>query len=357
MPNCGGYTSTARGSKCHGRDGVKKLVIWCLSDGRPGHFNQSRGIIKALSRNFRVEPEWIEVRLRYPFVRLVLTALFNYTRGAWFNLVRMLYSAVLPDGRPDLVVSSGGNTLFLNVSLARHFGCRNLFSGGLRKLAPRCFTAYLTLEDDPHENAVPVVLAPTEMDIGELAELRTRLRSERQWQGPVWMMAIGGNSGIYHYHQQDWQALAAFMHGLSGQAQVRWLLTTSRRTGREVEEKLQAMIDPGILLDAVWYASAPGKVMREFLALADVVVCTEDSFSMITESVSGGRPVIAARPEQVRHDAHYAWAVNNLVQAGLIVRVPLQNAVTADVVEGLAGIRPLQQSMPDRLAEQLARFL
>lgn len=336
---------------------MKKLAIWCLSDGRPGHFNQSRGIIKALSRNYQVEPEWIEARLRFPFLRLPLTFLLNHTRGAWYRLVVSCYRVVLPEGAPDLVVSAGGNTLFLNVSLARRHRCKNLFSGGLRRVSPRCFSAYLTLEPEPYENAVQVVLAPTEMDSGELEVLRTRLRPGLSWDGPVWLMTIGGDSGIYRYRQQDWQALADLMRELAGRLRVRWLLTTSRRTGKVFEDGLRSMIDPGIVLDAVWYATEPRKVMREFLAVADTVVCTEDSFSMITEAVSAGRPVIAARPEQVRDDAYYAWAVANLVEAGLIARCELQTVTAADIESMLDRITPLSQSMPDRLAAQLARFI
>jgi len=46
-----------------------------------------------------------------------------------------------------------------------------------------------------------------------------------------WLLLIGGNGAGYRYEDADWRALAAAVNRLGKEEGVRWLVTTSRRTG------------------------------------------------------------------------------------------------------------------------------
>ncbi|NNJ94400.1 MAG: hypothetical protein HKP57_06625 [Halobacteria archaeon] len=333
------------------------LRVWCLSDGRPGHYNQSHGIVKALSHRYDTRQEWIEADLRLPFMRPLLPLLLNHTRGAWFRLIMACYRCRLPAGAPDMIVSAGGNTLFLNAALARHFHCKNLFSGSLRRLSHRCFTGYLTLAAPAHDNAIQVLLAPTEMDSDELTMYRNHVREEQGWSGPIWCMVIGGDSGFYTFTAHDWIELARFMARMSDLFHVRWLLTTSPRTGQAVDSLLRDNIDPALLLDAVWYSQAPRKVMRDYLAAADVVMCTEDSLTMLTEAVSAGRPVISLRPARVSPNAAYEHALSRLTHARLLASLPITELDEVNVGEVIDTLEPIAESMPAILARKLEALI
>ena len=126
------------------------LQVWLLSDGMPGHFNQARAIAAALAVDRAIEITWVELRLRVGLARRLLRLVLNSRhrpmarhRLSWF------YRGVLPDGCPDILISAGGRTSFANAWLARWFGVPNVYAGSLRGLAPRHFSAVLTLEAMP----------------------------------------------------------------------------------------------------------------------------------------------------------------------------------------------------------------
>lgn len=48
-----------------------------VSDGVPGHFNQSKGVLFALERDFELDVHWIELTLKHKFYRRPLTWLLN----------------------------------------------------------------------------------------------------------------------------------------------------------------------------------------------------------------------------------------------------------------------------------------
>jgi hypothetical protein len=61
----------------HNQPKIKKTV-WVVSDGVPGHFNQSKGVLFALERDFELEVHWIELTLKHKLYRRPLTWLLNY---------------------------------------------------------------------------------------------------------------------------------------------------------------------------------------------------------------------------------------------------------------------------------------
>lgn len=332
---------------------MQKRIVWCLSDGRPGHYSQSRGILKAFRSLYQVDVQWVEVRLRLPFMRPLLSWLLNHTKGPVHRLTMACYAVAMPLGRPDLIVSSGGNTLFLNVSLSRKFNCQNLFCGSLRQVSASNFTAYLTLSTPAHGNAIQVQLAPTEMDCTEMNVHRSNVRQAHGWHGTIWCLAVGGDSGTYHYTMEEWQALARFVRRTAVDRGIRWLLSTSRRSGGLVEQVLRDNVPAELLLDVVWYGKEPRQVMRDYLAASDVVLCTEDSLTMLTEAVSAGRPVVSLRPGLVLPDAAYELALQRLVDARLLTSVRMDRLGAVCFDELVVGLVPLAESVSARLARQL----
>jgi len=87
------------------------------------------------------------------------------------------------------------------------------------------------------------------------------------------------------------------MNTLARREGIRWLVTTSRRTGAEAEARLRAGLDSAVVAAAVWWAEKPEKKMQAFLGAAECVFVTQDSVTMVTEAVASGRPVVVVRPE------------------------------------------------------------
>ena len=59
----------------------RPLNAWVLSDGQPGHYNQARGIVRALRRIRPVEVSRINAELRLGLARGLLRSVLNRNRA------------------------------------------------------------------------------------------------------------------------------------------------------------------------------------------------------------------------------------------------------------------------------------
>ncbi|RLS58590.1 MAG: hypothetical protein DWH91_02085 [Planctomycetota bacterium] len=335
------------------------LRVLILSDGRPGHFNQSKGVLRALQFHHRIETEWCELHLRSAALRPILTGLLNYSpkvpdpaRLGFFYQVDQL-----PHPTPDLIVSAGGNTLHANAWLARAFSCRNLFIGDPRKLGPHCFWRVLTYrERQPsppfiHWEITPVPILPEEIT----AEGQRFREAEALHGAPLWTLLIGGDGGGYRYQREDWEHLIAGMRRLSARHGIRWLTVTSRRSGDIVESMLATLEHDPMIARLSLYTRDRGARYRDFLGAGDRVVATEDSHMMLTEAISAGRPVLSLRPREARPD----WT-NQLFFDSYSREGYLQRAAIVELEDDQFDWTPTDQTFQSPLRElgqQLSRWL
>lgn len=306
-------------------------TVWVVSDGKPGHFNQSRGVLLALERLFEIRAEWVEVRLRSGLWRKPLTALLNRTHSPLPASVLTMSYAIesFPDSPPDLIVVAGGRAVFAAILLARCYNAGLLYCGSLRGLDPRHFTAAMTLEQQAdHPANLVLEVPPTLVDRQELARRGTALRSTLAATGtppttPLWTVLIGGDGAGYTYTVAHWEELGSALSALANRLGARLLITTSRRTGATAERALRDAVDPTYIADAVWYSDAPRAITQDYLGAADVVFATIDSMSMIMETVSAGRPLFAIEPPGGRPDGRYLDAITRLADAKRLRRIAL----------------------------------
>ncbi len=335
------------------------LRVLVLSDGRPGHFNQSKGVLRALEFHHRLQVEWCELHLRSAALRPILTGLLNYSpkvpdpaRLGFFYRVDQL-----PLPTPDLIVSAGGNTLHANAWLARAFGCRNIFVGDPRKLGPHCFWRVLTYRDRQpsppfiHWEITPVPILPDEI----AAEGQRYRESESLQSEKLWTLLIGGNGGGYTYDQEDWERLVAGMRSLSTAHAIRWLVVTSRRTGELVEQRLAAIEQDPMIARLSLYSRDQGRRYRDFLGAGDRIVATEDSHMMLTEAISAGRPVLSLRPRDARPDSTNQIFFDSYSRAGYLQRAAIVE-LTDEAFEWVPSNQTFQPPLRE-LGDLLSRWL
>lgn len=293
---------------------VKPLIVWLLSDGAPGHLSQSRGIVDALATRRMVETRTIELKIRSPFWKRLGRLLLPRIRDtdAW---LRRICDIAPPTGQPDLVVSSGANTLLANALLARRHGVPNVYSGTLKGYDPAAFARVFTVVplDVACNHVLPLPPVP-----GELARPLPPPTGE-----PRIAVLVGGDGAGYVFKEADWRAFGAGLAALARRDGARLLLTTSRRTGAVAEAWLRESIPVELIADAVWWSQAPRKVMRDFLGAASAIVVTEDSLSMVAESLYSGRPVVSVSPVVAQPNANDGAALQAYAERGLLVRQPL----------------------------------
>jgi len=101
---------------------------------------------------------------------------------------------------------------------------------------------------------------------------------------------VGGTSGVYCLDEDSAQrlgeAVAAFAQAVGGSV----FATTSPRTGPEATAALQRGLGPHSYLH-VWQPGQQDNPYLAYLALADMLVVTGDSESMLAEAVATGKPL------------------------------------------------------------------
>lgn len=312
----------------------RPLRVLVLSDGRPGHFNQSKGVLRALRFHREVQEQWVNVRLRAAITRPAMALLLNTRTGKLpRRLLNWCYVIDEIEGiAPDLILSAGGNTSFANSWLARDFGCRNLFVGEPRRLRGQCFWRCLTYV--PHEPSPPFIhwkITPVPILAEEIAaEGQRYLQSEGLAGEPLWTLLVGGDGGGCQYSRDDWQALVEGLRALSLKAGIRWLVVTSRRTGAEGEAAFDAVRNDPMMARLSLYSRDQGNRYRDFLGAGQRIVTTEDSHMMLTESISTGRPVLCVRPRIAQPDWTGQLFLDNYTSAGYATRARITDLARPD---------------------------
>jgi hypothetical protein len=330
------------------------MRILLLSDGLPGHLSQSRGLIKWLESRYSVEANEVKIGLRYkPLARLVLPYMTRFRRLA--PLVMKFYRGV-PDNLHgiNLIVSAGGSTSFLNVALAQRWEIPNIFLGSKRRLRSHDFTAHLTLEPTGEPHNIVMMVPPTMIEPQDLERKGEELRRSLGLapDEKLNMLAIGGNGAGYRYDGQSVQQIAELMMQEHQRTGKRWLLTTSRRTGSELEHELRQSIPAEILANSVWWSESPRKVMAAYIGASDVLFVTADSMSMIAEAIASAKSTMVVQPETAQPEPRYHQALQRYDHNGLC-RVIKLGKPSVPAPAGSSSVTQAREAVVDQLARRL----
>lgn len=297
------------------------LAALVLSDGLPGHVNQSRGLVRWLGERFDLRAEEAAVALRAKALGRLLLPLIagragRVGRESAMGTFMAFHRGTVPPAAPDVVISAGGNTAGANVLLARHWRCANVFIGSRRRVDSRGFTAHLTLEPTGDAANIVMNIAPSPLLPGDVAAAGGRFRAAHGLGGGLWLMACGGNGAGKTYRPAHWRRLGAWMNDIAGRHGIRWLVSTSRRTGAAAEAALAGALAPRNLAYAVWWSRAPERVLGALIGAAERLFATVDSMAMICECIGSGKPLTLVHAGQGAPDRRYRDALAKFERLG-----------------------------------------
>jgi mitochondrial fission protein ELM1 len=308
-----------------------KRVVWIISEGSPGHISQSEGLVAALARQIDLESTIIETRPKLNGFARRLCRLLMGNRGLPDPFIKRWLRCVPPTSKPDLIVTSGGKAVFAARSLAVRTGAPLVFIGERKPYPSEWFhTVFTPSPFETGRNDVTLELIPTSISREDV------IRAADAWHGkhagPLWTMILGGASESHRFTDADWSALASAMNELASKHGIRWLISTSRRTGAHVEAIVRGIIDPAAVVDAIWWSVKPEKRLLELLGAAERVFVTQDSITMITEAVASGLPTEVVRPTDVvfTSTSFLPSYLGRLEASGWIRRLMISCLATAD---------------------------
>jgi len=340
---------------------VTPLKVIFLADTRPGHYHLAQGVIAALERLRPVEVTRIEVQRKWivptRWLRARITAKSFYPP----RMLRMAYridAEAIPQA--DLVVSAGGETHMPNLCVTRLLGVPNIFCGSLlRGLGPENFSLIISsYERDVASPRHLVVLKPSSIDPDALGRPAVVPRYGPDKHPAVAGLLVGGKAGPFRYKRQEWERLLSFMAEVSKAWGTRWLVSTSRRTPDTVADRIAELAkDDGVIARFIDFRTAGPGTLPEIFASAEVIVCTEDSSTMISEAVSARLPVVGVAPKAHRFTAEEKDYRNFLMKNGWCRVLPIADLSPDAFAGALAEIEPLQENPLDALAAKLKERL
>ena len=268
----------------------RPLVIWRFFDGKPGHENQTAGLVQALQAHRPVELHDIPV----PNGLAAAAAWLLW----WFP-----WADELPD--PDLLLGAGHATHFPLLAARRSRGGRTVV---LMKPSLPCSwfdLCVVPLHDAPR---------PTENSFitrGVLNRIRPGMAKDPR-KG---LILIGGPSKHHDWSQQSIIEQLQSIQARSPSSQ-RWVLTSSRRTPAGFIATARTALDTAPI-QIVPYAETDADWLPEQLAWASSVWVSADSVSMIYEALTAGAAVGLLDVPAHGHD-RIVSGVEALIGEGLV---------------------------------------
>lgn len=290
-------------------------TIWSVSErGAVGMQNQALGLGEALFAGGGFEaPRSIEVAFRKPYTWAPMHPAF-----ASLKALSRDTAASIAEPWPDLLITCGRKSALLALAVKRASRGRTMcIHVQDPKADPRHWDLLIVPEHDRLRGTNVLVSKGalhrvTRLKLSSSAEaLAPQLAHLPK---PRLAVLVGGNNRYYTL-DQDW--MTGFVAQLRQAAITgNWgvMATISRRTGEAETNILRGGLAslPGAYL---WDGSGPNPYFG-FLGLADAILATCDSVSMISEACSTGKPVYVARlpGKSKRFDAFF----ENLRRHGLI---------------------------------------
>ena len=243
--------------------------------------NQGVGLAEALGRPFTTN----RIRLRAPWRYLAP------------QLWLMPFAALDPAGDqlappwPELLIATGRTSVALALAVKRASGGQTF---AVQIQNPDFAIARFDLVVPPrHDRMVGPNIVSTRGALHRVTAQRLAAAAREFGPGvahlprPLVAVLIGGSNRSYRLDSAATEQLAAGLKALAAQG-AGLAITPSRRTGAENERILRARL-AGTAAN-IWDGTGANPYFG-YLALADAIVVTGDSVSMVSEAASTGKPV------------------------------------------------------------------
>jgi mitochondrial fission protein ELM1 len=255
--------------------------VWAVHDGKVGMANQVIGLAEALG---------------FPFTEKRLAV-----RAPWRHLTPQFWiqplAALSPAGDrlappwPDILISCSRSAIAPALAVKRASAGHTFWVQVQDpRFARRDVDLMVVPAHDPAEgdNVFRTLGAVHRVTRALLEEGAKRLAPAlAQLPRPLVAVLIGGDNRIYRLSEARMAALAEALAGLS-RAGYGLAVTTSRRTGAANERILRARLAG---LPAFFWDGSGENPYFGLLGLADAVLVTADSVSMVSEAAASGKPV------------------------------------------------------------------
>lgn len=295
---------------------------WCISKGMAGMNSQTAGLAHAVGYKSQETAnegsaayEFVNTRMGFPWNCLPVELVPKSSR------VLTQPKLLERSPHPRLVVSCGRHGIVPALYLKKKLG-RKVFTVHIQD--PKCdtsgFDMVLIPKHDPTRGAnVYLTMGALHKVTPERLEIARHTPEAAQLvdpSRPLVSVLLGGKNGYYSFSQTDIDHLFQKLNRLVDECGVRLAVLTSNRTPAEVCTRLVHEFGDQHF---IWNGQGVNPYF-EALALADYIVVTGDSVSMVTEATATGRPVFVEHLTERRAARRFRRFHEMFEEAGLTRR-------------------------------------
>lgn len=293
------------------------LIIWQLTDGKPGHEKQSLGLINAIAKRTAVD------HYEVPVKPSVFTWV-NFLAGRWH------YGNHLP--LPDFIIGAGHHTHIHLLAAKKAFGGKTVVL--MRpSVSASLYDFALIPEHDQYQGSGRVI---------ETRGVLNPMQPKGEHDPNRVLLLIGGSSKHYDWNNQA--VIDQIKTLIHQQPEKQFVLTTSRRTPLDFVGILAKQQLPRLSVFPV--EETPAGWVEQALAKVGSAWISEDSVSMVYEALTAQVAVGLFGVEKLREN-RVANGVKNLVNNHHVVRFDLNG----NYQQNMRALIGFQEA--DRCANQL----
>jgi len=280
-------------------------IVWLLTDNKPGHKNQLKGLGNRLLVLTGAALYWISAE--------------EYPAPLWRALLGVAPAMDTALPKPALIVAAGTGTHRLLLALRRVGKAKTLVL-----MKPAFPLSWVDAAIIPaHDEVKPANnILHTEGVINTITPL-ARLTSK-----PEALILVGGRSE--HFDWDDDAILNQVSDLIARYPQWRWTIPDSRRTPESTTDRLAELQSPKI--SVVHHTSTHDDWLSHQLAASRAVWVTPDSISMVCEAATSGVPT-GLLNLNARANSRVANGVKRLTERGLIAHWADHASVMAEQAE------------------------
>jgi len=320
------------------RIGIEILV---LSDGKPGHYNQSLGITDRIT-DFRIT--LVEVRFKKKWRDNLLRVL---TRLLWpvplpNKLIKAILSWALESSSFHkltsskffyAILSTGSSVAAPNLLMGKLIGKRTIVCTRPSPIGIKPFDLAILPEHSRTKkvpkNAIMTLGVPNRItpELVQAAELKLAEKLNLGKHRIIGLL-LGGDDPYYSITPAMTSRLCNVLLSICQDEDTKLALTTSRRTNIQVENVIRSEMSGNPSCGLLIFASEPQKEnpVPGIIGISDVTIVTEDSFSMVCETASSGRKIIILETERKKNgDPKRQRVYEMLIEQGYIRKADISN--------------------------------
>ncbi|MFH1457584.1 MAG: ELM1/GtrOC1 family putative glycosyltransferase [Candidatus Omnitrophota bacterium] len=299
---------------------TRRVLI--LSDGKAGHLRQSEALLQILSRHLQEhgmapEAETLQVKFKNAWAekgfRFAGCLSGKYQCQGCLGCLKTLLQKdnydSLSRARPDIIISCGSSVELVNYILSRENKAKSIVLMRPMLLGTSRFDlAIIPGHDRPQKRKSIVITqgAPNLIDKEYLTVQAARLKeasglalSEKNLYLGFF---IGGDTKAFRLTKETLSGVLRQVGSAAKKLDAEILVTTSRRTSKESEElvKNEWGHDPRCKFLVVANEKNIPEAVGGILGLSQIVICTPESFSMVSEAISSQRYVFVFNARGLR---------------------------------------------------------